>query len=44
MAAPKAWWANRPEERFWLESTDRPDIGTDLRAPVADDSGEDNWR
>lgn len=44
MATPKAWWTGRPEERFWLESTDRADIGVDLRAPLADDSGEDNWR
>lgn len=44
MATAKAWWAGRPEERFWLESTDRPDIGADLRAPLADDSGGDNWR
>ncbi|MFJ6023552.1 hypothetical protein ACIQC9_02985 [Brevundimonas sp. NPDC092305] len=38
------WWKDRPEERFWLESTDRADIGADLRAPLADDAGRDNWR
>ena len=38
------WWVERPEERFWLESTDRPDVGIDLRAPEKDSKGEDNWR
>lgn len=44
MTPPKAWWNGDPRERFWLESTDRPDLGVDLRAPLADDSGADNWR
>jgi len=38
------WWKDRPEERFWLEATDRTDLGADLRAPLADDAGRDNWR
>lgn len=38
------WWEGRARERFWLESTDREDIGADLRAPDTDDSGEENWR
>lgn len=42
--AVKNWWADRPDERFWLEATDREDIGTDLRAPLVDASGRDNWR
>jgi hypothetical protein len=29
----KAWWEGQPGERFWLEITDRPDIGVDLHAP-----------
>jgi hypothetical protein len=40
----RRWWDDRPEQRFWLESTDRPDIGSDLRAPLTDDAGRDNWR
>lgn len=42
--AVQKWWAGRPEERFWLEATDREDIGADLRAPLVDASGRDNWR
>lgn len=38
------WWTGRAEERYWLESTDREDLGADLRAPAADDGGHDNWR
>jgi hypothetical protein len=38
------WWDSDPAERYWLESTDRPDIGADLKAPIVDESGKDNWR
>lgn len=38
------WWDERVEERFWLESTDREDIGVDLRAPLADTNDKVNWR
>jgi hypothetical protein len=38
------WWSRWPDQRFWLEATDRTDIGADLRAPEADESGKDNWR
>lgn len=38
------WWSDDPQERYWLESTDRADIGTDLRAPLADSSSRPNWR
>jgi hypothetical protein len=34
-----AWWARAPDERFWLEITDRPDIGVDLHAPQRDAGG-----
>jgi len=27
------WWINRPEERYWLEVTDRPELGINLKAP-----------
>lgn len=28
-----AWWAGDPGQRFWVEITDRPDIGVDLHCP-----------
>ncbi|MBF5093737.1 hypothetical protein F1643_03740 [Azospirillum sp. INR13] len=42
--AAKRWWMGDPHECFWLEATDRDDIGMDLRAPLADAKGRDNWR
>lgn len=38
------WWQDLARERYWLESTDREDIGTDLRAPLVDGSDNENWR
>lgn len=38
------WWRKWPDQKFWLEATDREDIGADLRAPELDESGKDNWR
>jgi hypothetical protein len=38
------WWIGDSAERFWLEATDRSDIGVDLRAPETDEAGKDNWR
>jgi hypothetical protein len=38
------WWANDPAEKFWLEATDRKDVGADLKAPLQDASRSDNWR
>lgn len=38
------WWSNDDSERFWLEVTDREDLGADLRAPTLDESGNPNWR
>ena len=38
------WWDSDPTECFWLEATDRDDIGADLKAPETDDSGAGNWR
>jgi hypothetical protein len=34
-----AWWQDDPSEVFWLEITDRVDIGVDLHAPQRDASG-----
>src|SRR5688572_1656701 len=41
---PTLWWSGQAGERFWLEATKRCDVGTDLRAPLHDDSGQPNWR
>jgi len=30
------WWASDSRQRFWLEITDRPDIGIDLHCPQRD--------
>lgn len=32
------WWSDVPEEVFWLEITDRPDVGIDLHCPQRDAS------
>ncbi len=35
------WWANDPDEIYWIEITDRSDLGVDLNAPQRDEaSGE----
>jgi hypothetical protein len=34
-----AWWLDDPDERYWLEVTDRPDVGVDLHAPQRDARG-----
>jgi hypothetical protein len=36
------WWAGDPRQRFWLEITDRPDIGVDLHCPQRDAVGRRN--
>lgn len=36
------WWDGKPDEQYWLETTDRPDIGVDLKAPQRDDSGAEH--
>ena len=36
------WWADDPRQRFWLEITDRPDIGMDLHCPQRDAVGHRN--
>lgn len=39
----KEWWAADPAERFWMEITDRPDVGVDLFAPTTDGGGRPYW-
>jgi hypothetical protein len=37
------WWEGSLEERFWIEVTDRVDLGLDLHAPAADEEGYEYW-
>ncbi|CAL9301517.1 protein NO VEIN domain-containing protein [Streptomyces sp. SudanB182_2057] len=41
--AVNKWWAHDPNERYWLEITNREDIGTNLLAPQVDDRGKEYW-
>lgn len=37
------WWVGAPEQRFWMEITDRSDLGADLLAPTLDGGGRSYW-
>jgi hypothetical protein len=37
------WWEGRPDELFWLETTDRDDSGRDLNAPQLGEEGQPHW-
>jgi hypothetical protein len=37
------WWSGDPRERFWIEITDRDDLGQDLHAPQTDATGREYW-
>ena len=37
------WWAADPGQRFWMEITDRDDLGADLFAPTADGGDRPYW-
>ncbi|KZM78448.1 protein NO VEIN domain-containing protein [Cellulosimicrobium sp. I38E] len=37
------WWTTDVEQRFWMEITDRDDLGADLIAPMTDGSGRSYW-
>lgn len=41
--AVSGWWVGRPEERFWLEITNRTDVGRNLNAPEVDKNGDAHW-
>ena len=36
---PTYWWDNRESESYWLEITDREDLGANLHAPQTNRSG-----
>lgn len=37
------WWRHDPNERYWLEITNREDIGANLHAPQVNDKGQEYW-
>lgn len=37
------WWIERPNENFWLEITNRDDLGADLNAPKLKENGKPYW-
>jgi hypothetical protein len=37
------WWSQDPEQRFWMEATDRDVLGEDLRAPKTGGDGQPVW-
>jgi hypothetical protein len=37
------WWEKKPNEIFWLEVTGRLDLGVNLKAPQANEHGDDFW-
>jgi hypothetical protein len=38
----KKWWAGLIGEHYWMEITERNDLGADLNAPAADEKGKQN--
>jgi hypothetical protein len=41
--AVNEWWAGDLAEKYWLEITDREDLGANLHAPQRDGAGTANW-
>jgi hypothetical protein len=37
------WWVDDPAQKYWMEITDREDLGGDLRAPQVADDGNPEW-
>lgn len=37
------WWADDPGQRYWMEITDRTDLGADLLAPTRDGANRPYW-
>lgn len=40
---PTYWWSEDNSEIYWIEITDREDIGANLHAPKTNKSGKDYW-
>ncbi len=43
LVAINNWWAADTSESFWMEITDRDDLGESLWAPQRDASGKESW-
>ncbi|WP_062208800.1 protein NO VEIN domain-containing protein [Demequina oxidasica] len=43
LVAINEWWVADPDQRFWMEITDREDLGADLFAPTTDGSRRSYW-
>ena len=41
--AVRAWWDGAPSETYWMEITDRSDLGGELWAPKSDAIGGEMW-
>ena len=37
------WWADNPDERFWMEITDRTNLGANLLAPTTAKGGKETF-
>jgi hypothetical protein len=37
------WWASDTRERYWMEITNRTDLGADLKAPQRNENGDPYW-
>ena len=37
------WWDSDASENYWIEITDREDLGENLKAPMYNQSGEEFW-
>lgn len=37
------WWSGDPSERYWLEITNRDNLGENLIAPQQNDAGREEW-
>jgi hypothetical protein len=37
------WWADDPAQKYWMEITDRDDVGGALLAPQVADDGKPEW-
>jgi hypothetical protein len=35
-----SWWSADPDEKYWIESTDRKDLGINLIAPISSNAGQ----
>jgi hypothetical protein len=43
IVAINEWWADDPEQKYWMEATRRPIVGEDVRAPTAGTKGQVVW-